>query len=191
METEFKKNLGISPVTGTDDSEAYNKGWYVVVVQINCEKKVATKLHLLGFKDIYVPTQKEVHLWSDRRKIIDRIVIPMMVFIRLTPAEVKKVNTLPYIYKFLSAPGDKIPAIIPDKQINTLKFMLGNADSEITIEAIKINKNDKVRVVRGSLKGIEGYSCHSSDGKVKIAITIENLGCACITVPITDLELIK
>ncbi len=191
METGIKKNLNTSSVIVTDDREAYNKAWYVVVVQMNCEKKVAARLKSLGFKETYVPTQQEIHKWSDRRRRIDKIVIPMMVFIKLAPNELKTVYCQPYIYKFLSAPGDKTPAVIPDKQIDTLKYMLGNADSEITIENITINKNDKVRVIRGSLKGIEGYACHNSEGKVKIAIIIENLGCACVTLPLTDLELIK
>lgn len=65
-----KSNLnscGESLVNGTNDREAYPKRWVAALVQMNCERKVASKLDKLGITN-YVPIQKEVHQWSDRKK---------------------------------------------------------------------------------------------------------------------------
>ena len=70
----------ISLVNGTSDREAHPKYWTAVLVQMCTEQKVSTKLNKLGITN-YVPTQTEIHQWSDRKKKIERIVIPMVVFV--------------------------------------------------------------------------------------------------------------
>ncbi len=57
-----------SLVNGTNDRGAYPKRWIAALVQVNCEMRVAKKLDNLGIVN-YVPTQKEVHSWSDRKKL--------------------------------------------------------------------------------------------------------------------------
>ena len=46
-----------SLVNGTNDREAYPKRWIAVLVQVNCEKRVAKRWEDLGIVN-YVPTQK-------------------------------------------------------------------------------------------------------------------------------------
>ena len=53
---------------------------------MNCEKKVAAKLDKMSMAN-YVPVQQEEYQWSDRKKKIDRVVIPMVVFARLRKNE--------------------------------------------------------------------------------------------------------
>ena len=52
---------------GTNDREAHPKFWIAALVQVNCEKKTATRLGKAGY-DTYIPTQQEIHQWSDRKK---------------------------------------------------------------------------------------------------------------------------
>ena len=73
---------GESFVNGTSDREAHPKYWIAVLVQMNTEQKSSTKLTKLGITN-YVPTQSEIHQWSDRKKKIERIVIPMIVFVKV------------------------------------------------------------------------------------------------------------
>ena len=56
-----------SLVNGTSDREACQKRWVAAIVQINCERKIASKLDKLGIAN-YVPIQNEVHQWSDRKR---------------------------------------------------------------------------------------------------------------------------
>lgn len=186
----FNQLRKVSPVNGTDDREALPRYWFVALVQMNCEKIVDKKLQALGIQT-FLPIQTEIHYWSDRKKKIDRIILPTMIFVKLNKEEMKKVRNLSFVYKLLAAPGENEPAIIPEEQINQFKFMLGNSDSEITIEPLTVQKGDKVRVKRGSLQGLTGYASNSSDGKSKIMVVIDYLGCACVSISLSDIESIN
>ena len=174
-----------SLVNGTNDREAHSKFWIAALVQMNCEKKVASKLDKLGITN-YVPTQKEIHQWSDRKKKIERIVIPMVVFVQVDKEIEKSLITYSFIYKFISYPGQKETAIIPDEQIEKLKFMLNNADSNVEVYDSIYEVGEEIEIVRGPLKGFSGELCYFEKGKPKVGIYLELLGYACVSVNIND-----
>jgi transcriptional antiterminator NusG len=173
---------------GTDDDEAYPKAWYVAYVQMNCEKKTEKKLQSLGF-ETFLPVQSEIHLWSDINNKIDRIVIPMMLFVKLDRRQLNEIRNLSYIYNILTAPGEKQPAVVPDEQIEKFKFMLHASDSPVSLECTDIQKGESVRVARGVLKGFEGVVCTISNNTM-IGLYIDCLGFACVTIKKEDLEYI-
>lgn len=177
-------------VNGAIVREAYPKNWYVAQVQMKCEKKTAQKLSALGY-ETFVPVQSEIHQWSDRRKKVEKIVIPLVVFVRSDEETVKEIEKLSFVYRLLRAPGDCKPAKIPCEQMDQFKFLLGNCDSEITLESLEIKKGDRVRIVRGNLKGLEGFITGISDSKSKVSIVIDYIGCASIKIDKTDLVLVK
>ena len=176
-------------VNGTNDREARPKRWVAALVQMNCEKKVATKLDKMGIAN-YVPVQQEEHQWSDRKKKIDRIVIPMVVFVRLAQDEEDDFRRLSFILKFITYPGSKeLATPIPDEQIEKLKFLLHNADAKVSIvENLKVG--DRVRLVRGPMKGLEGELSYIEENKPIVAIRIDGLGYACVSVEKINLEVI-
>lgn len=57
--------------------------WLVAYVQSCLEKKTAERLKAMGV-EYYLPIQSEIRQWSDRRKKVDRLVIPMMIFVHVT-----------------------------------------------------------------------------------------------------------
>ena len=115
-ESSIRKEEGLF-VNGTNDREAYPKRWVAALVHTNCEKKVSSKLDKLGIEN-YVAIQTEEHQWSDRKKKVDRIVIPMVVFVRLAKNEEDEFRRLPFIMKFITYPGSKeLATPIPDNQI--------------------------------------------------------------------------
>ncbi len=174
---------------GTNDGEACAKCWVAALVHTNCEKRVAANLDKLGIEN-YVAVQTEEHQWSDRKKKIDRIVIPMVVFVRLAQDEVDEFRRLSFILKFITYPGSKeLATPIPDEQIDKLKFLLHNADAKVTVvENLKVG--DKVRLVRGPMKGLEGELSHIEENEPVVAIRIDGLGYACVSVEKANLELI-
>ena len=177
-------------VNVTNDREAYTKYWIAVLVQMNTEKKVGDKLSKMKIEN-YVPTQQEMHQWSDRKKKIDRIVIPMVVFIRTDKKTEKQIKNLSFIYKILSYPGHKETAVIPDTQIERLKFMLKHAESEVQLTENLFSVGETVRIGRGPLKGLEGELCYVTEDKHMVAIRLECLGYACVSVSKTDIENVK
>lgn len=179
-----------SVVNGIIDREARPKHWYVAQVQMKCEKKSASLLSNLGY-EIFLPLQQEIHQWSDRKKKIDKVLIPLTVFVCSDDDSIKEVEKLSFVYHLLRAPGEKEPAIIPDDQIERFKFMLGNYDSEIQIESLNIKKGDAVRITRGKLVGLEGFVTEIKDTHSKVSIVIDYIGCASIVLNKSDLEIIK
>ena len=176
-------------VNGTNDREAYPKRWIAALVQMNCEKKAATFLNKVGY-ETYIPTQLEVHQWSDRKKKIDRVVIPMVVFVRLAQNEEDEFRKLSFILKFITYPGSKeLATPIPDEQIEMLKLLLHNADAKVSIVK-NLKVGDKVRLVRGPMKGLEGELSYIEENKPIVAIRIDGLGYACVSVEKINLELI-
>ena len=174
-----------SLVNGTNDREAYPKRWIAVLVQVNCEKRTATRLGKVGY-ETYIPTQQEVHQWSDRKKKVDRLIMPMVVFVRATVREEEWLRDQSYIYKLLALPGSdedkkRFATPIPDNQIERLKFLLENAETEVTI-VCNFKVGDSVRVTSGPLKGLEGVVSEADEKSSIVGIQIDGLGYACVKI---------
>ena len=174
-----------SLVNGTNDREAYPKRWIAVLVQVNCEKRTATQLGKVGY-ETYIPTQQEIHQWSDRKKKVERLIMPMVVFVRATVREEEWLRDQSYIYKLLALPGSdedkkKFASPIPDYQIERLKFLLENAETEVTIVS-NFKVGDSVRVVSGPLKGLEGVVSEADEKSSIVGIQIDGLGYACVKI---------
>lgn len=179
MEGNIQREEG-SFVNGTNDREAYPKRWVAALVHTNCEKKVSSKLDSLGFEN-YVAIQTEEHQWSDRKKKIDRVVIPMIIFVRLTKDEEDEFRRLPFIIKLLTYPGTReLATPIPDNQIEQLKLLIEKAESPVTF-CNHVEIGDVVKINNGSLKGFMGYCCGVSNSE--IAIYLDLLGYATTHVP--------
>lgn len=179
-----------SLVNGTNDREAYPKRWVAALVHTNCEKKVATKLEKLGIEN-YVAIQTEEHQWSDRKKKVDRLIMPMVVFVRATVREEEWLRDQSYIYKLLALPGSdedkkKFATPIPDNQIERLKFLLKNAESEVTIVS-NFKVGDSVRVISGPLKGLEGVVSEADEKSSVVGVLIDGLGYACVKIAKCDI----
>ena len=184
VESEKRKGKS-SLVNGTNDREAYPKRWIAVLVQVNCEKKTATRLGKVGY-ETYIPTQQEVHQWSDRKKKVDRLIMPMVVFVRATVREEEWLRDQSYIYKLLALPGSdedkkKFASPIPDYQIERLKFLLENAETEVTIVS-NFKVGDSVRVASGPLKGLEGVVSAADEKSSIVGVLIDGLGYACVKI---------
>lgn len=184
VEGENRKEKG-SFVNGTNDREAYPKRWIAVLVQVNCEKKTATRLGKVGY-ETYIPTQQEVRQWSDRKKKVDRLIMPMVVFVRATVHEEEWLRKQLYIHKLLALPASeedkkRLATPILDNQIERLKFLLENAETEVSIVS-NFKIGDSVRVTSGPLKGLEGVVSAADEKSSILGILIDGLGYACVKI---------
>ena len=176
-----------SVVPVTTDREAHPKRWVAALVQMCTEKKVGERLTKLGIEN-YVPTQTEIRQWSDRKKKVERVVIPMVVFVHTDEKTERSLRMHSFIRKILTYPGQTAAAVIPNDQIDRLKFMLRQSDSPVEMmEHLQVG--DKVHIVRGALQGLEGELCKCVPDKSIVAIRIEGLGYACVSVSVEDIEL--
>lgn len=178
-----------SIVPVTTDREAHPKRWIAALVQMCMEKKVGERLTKLGVEN-YVPTQTEIRQWSDRKKKVERVVIPMVVFVRTDEKTERSLRMHSFIRKILTYPGQTAAAVIPNDQIDRLKFMLRQSDSPVEMMEQRLQVGDKVHIVRGALQGLEGELYKNVD-KSMVAIHIEALGYACVSVSVEDIEKIE
>ena len=178
-----------SIVPVTTDREAHSKRWIAALVQSCLEKRVGERLDKLGVEN-YIPTQTVIRQWSDRKKKIERVVIPMIVFIRTDEMTERRLRMQTYIRKILSYPGQWKAAVIPDAQIDRLKFMLRHAESSVELLEQTLQVGEAIRVARGPLKGLEGEICQVQPDKPMVAIRIDCLGYACVSIDKSDLEII-
>ena len=178
-----------SIVPVTTDREAHPKRWIAALVQMCMEKKVGERLTKLGVEN-YVPTQSEIRQWSDRKKKVERVVIPMVVFVHTDEKTERNLRMQSFIRKILTYPGQTTAAVIPDDQIDRLKFMLRQSNSPVEMMEQHLQVGDKVHIVRGALQGLEGEFYKSVD-KSMVAIRIEGLGYACVSVSVEDIEKIE
>lgn len=168
-------------------SPASAKYWVAALVKMNTEKKVSAKLTQLGYHN-YVPTQTEIRQWSDRKKKIDRIIIPMVIFIQVDKEEEISLRKSSIVYKFISYPGQKEAAVIPNEQIEKLKFMLHNADSAVEFSDTVYEIGEEIEIVRGPLKGLYGELCYTEKGNPMLGVYVKLLGYSYVSVDIKDVK---
>lgn len=155
-----------------------NKKWLAAYVKMHHEKKVRDQLTSLNI-DNFLPIQTEIRQWSDRKKKVEKILIPMMIFVNVTSEEQHKVIKLPSVLRYLVLRGDHVPSEIPDTQMQNFKFMIDNSDYNVDFNSNNFESGERIRVIKGSLAGLEGEMIYI-DGKSKIIIRIDKLGCAVV-----------
>lgn len=182
-----------------DDAVGVEKSyWFVAIVNHNSEKQSSEKLNKLGVTN-YLPTQKEIRVWKNGRKSkVYRIVIPSTIFIYCTEQRRKEIVNLPFIFRFMTNRAGSIKdstnkplAIIPDNEIERLKFMLGQSDIPVEITSKPFKPGDKVRVIRGNLAGLEGEVMDMKEAKSELIVTLNIFGCAKLSIDTVNLEIIK
>ena len=180
---------GVDDAVGVPDLK-----WFVAIVNSRHEKNVADKLQALNV-DSYVATQKEMRVWKNgKRKFIDRVVIPSVVFVKCTEQKRREIVNLPFINRFMvnrcaDTGGLNRPvAIIGDNEIQKLKFILGNAEHPVEFAPTVFKVNDNVRVIRGSLRGLVGEIRKNSDGVNTLTVSLSILGGATVFIDPQDVE---
>ena len=144
------KSISAGPSDGTGEGVAHSKRWYVALVRMHHEKKVAERLDKIGIEN-FVPVQQEIHQWSDRRKMVESVLLPMMVFVHVNPKERKEVLSFSTVSRYMVMRGESSPAVIPDEQMARFRFMLDYSEEAICMNSSPLARGEKVRVVKGPL----------------------------------------
>ncbi|NSW95791.1 MAG: UpxY family transcription antiterminator [Bacteroidales bacterium] len=126
--------------------------WYAVYTNPRAEKMVRNRLIEAGI-EVFLPLQKTYRQWSDRKKLIEKPLLPSYIFVKVTPSLFQKVYQAQGVVRFVSFEGQ--PASIPQNQIDNLRLLI-NSDAEIEVTSEHFEKGDNVEVVKGSLAGLTG-----------------------------------
>ena len=116
--------------------------------------------------------------------------LPMMVFVHVNPKERKEVLSFSTVSRYMVMRGESNPAVIPDEQMARFRFMLDYSKEAVCMSSSPLARGEQVRVIKGPLSGLVGELV-SVDGKSKIAVRLNMLGCACVDMPAGYVESIK
>ena len=150
-------------------------------------KKKTVNASLKWALKIFLPIQQEVHKWSDRRKVVDRVVLPMMIFVHVDPQEQKEVLTLSAISRYMVLRGGEYSGCNSRPTNVTIQIYARLFGGNDLYEHIAISAGRKIRVIKGPLAGLEGELV-DINGKSKVAVRLTMLGCACVDIPVGCVE---
>ena len=129
-----------------------DKRWYALYTKSRAEKKAERELHFGGF-EVYLPLEKRLKQWSDRKKWVYEPLIRSYIFVRTDKKGLHKAYYTPGIVTVVNFEGK--PAPIPDKQITAIKEVLKSGEHfEVTSEAFEVG--EMVEIQAGKLKGFRG-----------------------------------
>jgi transcriptional antiterminator RfaH len=144
--TENAEEILSVPKKGVDEK------WYAIYTNPRAEKQVYQRLLEEGV-ETFLPLQKTYRVWSDRKKLVEKPLIPSYLFVRILSKNFHHVYKLQGVVKFISFEGK--PVSIPNKQIDNLKLLV-NSDAKIEVSSEVFAKGDNVEVISGSLVGLTG-----------------------------------
>lgn len=142
-----------------------NARWYIAECKATRERTIRTMLQKAGY-EAYVASQVETHVYKSRnRRKVERVLLPGKVFVYT-----EKVNLMPIllgyssVYRFQMEKAAKVDnhgnrpfAFVPESQMQQLQYVLGKAENPVVFTADDLVLNQKVRIMRGPLAGLEGW----------------------------------
>ena len=126
--------------------------WYAIYTRPRAEKQVYQRLMEYGV-ETYLPMQKTIRQWSDRRKVVEKPLLSSYIFVKTAPKNFPVVYKTNGVVKFVSFEGQ--PVSIPQKQIDNLRLLI-NSNADIEVSSENFAQGDNVEVVSGALVGLTG-----------------------------------
>lgn len=128
------------------------RAWYAIYTNSRAEKRVYERISEIDI-EAFLPMQKTLRQWSDRKKLVEKPLISSYVFVKAIPKEIFAVRKIDGVVKFIMIQGKPVP--IPEVQINNLRILCGS-DADVEISSDVYAKGDLVEVIVGSLMGLRG-----------------------------------
>jgi transcriptional antiterminator RfaH len=155
----------------TSRSNTDTRKWYPVYTRPRAEKKACQALINKGL-ETYLPLQRQLKQWSDRKKWVEEPFIKSYLFVYIKEQEQTEVLMTKGVARFIYFSGKITP--MPGRQIDDLKLLLASPfELEITEE--NLQPGEKVIIKAGALKGLTGEIVSYRSQK-QLALRLENLG---------------
>jgi transcription antitermination factor NusG len=143
--------------------------WWALYTRHQHEKTVAEMLSNKGF-DVFLPLYDSMRRWKDRKKLLSLPLFPGYVFVRGGLSRKLHVVSTPGVHMILYR-GEQV-AIIPDNEIQAIRTAV---DGHYRVEPHPFLKcGDRVRVIRGSLEGVEGILTRKKN-LVRLVLSVDML----------------
>jgi len=136
------------------------------------EKKTRDQLLKNGF-EVYLPLQKVMRQWSDRKKKVEVPLFNSYIFV------LEEEDKIPLI---LQTPGvawnirfNNKPATLQDQELKTIERFITSGYHLESKQLDKLETGDAVEIIDGPLKGMLGYLTKTTEGD-KFSVWLESIG---------------
>ncbi|MEZ5105738.1 MAG: UpxY family transcription antiterminator [Draconibacterium sp.] len=171
----------------TESSNKSDKSWFVIYTRSRAEKKVRDELTHNNIES-FLPLQKQLRQWKDRKKWVEIPLISGYCFVRITKKEYEKVLQTNGVVCFIKFEGKA--AVIPDNQIDYLRQMLGQFDFEVNVSLENFSPGKKVEVITGPMIGLRGELIETR-GKNKLVLRFNQINSIfTVEIPASHLSLL-
>ena len=153
------------------------KNWFVLYTKPKQELRVVDELSKIGINS-YCPTVKMIKQYSDRKKKIEKPLIPSYIMVYIEESKRKSVFSIPGIVRYLFWLGK--PAMVHENEINIMKKHLEGVYSSISISKLIIGQMYKIS--EGPLAGNMGKIVEMKKNKVKLELA--SLGMTVVLKPL-------
>ena len=172
--------------------ESGKEKWYIAECKPTKERTIRTMLTNADF-DVYVASRTEEKVYKSRNRYKkETVVIPGKVFVRTEENKLMGI-LLGYssIHRFMlnRSAKDRTYAFVPEKEMQQLQYILGKAENPVLIAIESLKVDQKVKVMRGALAGLEGWfykEGHTS--YIVIKVTMGTNHYIYTEVPIEDIQ---
>jgi transcription antitermination factor NusG len=127
--------------------------WYAVYTKSRSEKRVQLELNEKGIEN-FLPMQRKLRKWSDRKKWVDTPVISGYVFVRICNKQYFEVLKTEGVVAFVRF--ENAPAVIRDEQIDLIKRLLHQHQVDVKSVKKPYKHGDPVEIIAGPLLGVQG-----------------------------------
>ena len=143
-----------------------NINWYVVYTRPRWEKKISTLLDNRGIEN-YLPLNKVVKQWSDRKKIVQEPLFKGYVFIKIAEKEKWDVKLVDGILNYVHWLGK--PAIVKESDIENIKKFLQEFGNVQVVDK-SLQKGAGVIVQQGIMMNYKGIVLEVIGNKARVQI---------------------
>lgn len=163
--------------------------WYAACTTVNQEFRIKKLLDNLGVES-FLPVRKVLRQWSDRRRMVEVPLIRSIVFVHAdagTALSLVREHGMKarYMYDY----ANRSVLTIPDRQMDDFMFLVGHSQAEeLKVLQAGFAPGDKVRVVDGTLTGLEGELVRI-EGKTRLLIRVA--GVASLSVKVTRSQVVR
>jgi transcription antitermination factor NusG len=125
--------------------------WWAIYTRHQHEKVVADMLFAKNF-EVFLPVYESMRRWKDRKKLISLPLFPCYLFVKGGLNRKLQAVTTPGVHMILNR-GERV-ATIPEAEIEAIRKAV---EGRYRVEPHPFLKcGERVRVVKGSLEGVEG-----------------------------------
>jgi transcription antitermination factor NusG len=153
-------------MTKDNKDNGLEKNWYPLYTKSRYEKKAYQNLINAGY-EAFLPLQKSLRQWSDRKKFVDMPLFSSYVFVRIPKTRLYDVLQVPGVVRFIYF--NNKPATVRDKEIELIKKILFEG-TEVEVLDGKIETGTPITITSGLFSGYEGIIKRTTSTKLIIEI---------------------